>query len=43
MVWSNNKNWMITGDDGGAIKYGAIQFYTTACSVHQNCHFEQVS
>ena len=21
MVWSNNENWMVTGDDGGAIKY----------------------
>lgn len=21
MVWSNNENWMVSGDDGGAIKY----------------------
>jgi hypothetical protein len=40
MVWSNNENWMVTGDDGGAIKYAAAQFYIIACSVHQNCHFE---
>lgn len=21
MIWSHNENWMVTGDDGGAIKY----------------------
>lgn len=21
MVWSHNDNWMVSGDDGGAIKY----------------------
>lgn len=21
MVWSHNENWMVTGDDGGSIKY----------------------
>ena len=26
MVWSNNENWMVTGDDGGAIKYAVHCF-----------------
>jgi len=28
MVWSHNENWMVTGDDGGAIKYASLRFCT---------------
>jgi polyadenylation factor subunit 2 len=31
MVWSHNENWMVTGDDGGAIKYAALRF----CTFHE--------
>lgn len=29
MIWSHNDNWMVTGDDGGAIKYdiATLQIY----------------
>lgn len=25
MVWSHNDNWMVSGDDGGAIKYLSVE------------------
>jgi hypothetical protein len=37
MVWSHNENWMVTGDDGGAIKYAPLRFLTFQKVVILNC------
>lgn len=37
MVWSHNENWMVTGDDGGAIKYTSLCFSTFQKIVILNC------
>lgn len=37
MVWSHNENWMVTGDDGGAIKYASLHFCTFQKIVILNC------
>uniref|UniRef100_A0A0E0JTN3 Uncharacterized protein n=1 Tax=Oryza punctata TaxID=4537 RepID=A0A0E0JTN3_ORYPU len=40
MIWSNNENWMVTGDDGGAIKYW--QSNMNNVKVNKTAHRESV-
>ncbi|ONM34535.1 Flowering time control protein FY [Zea mays] len=40
MVWSHNENWMVTGDDGGAIKYW--QSNMNNVKVNKTAHRESV-
>jgi hypothetical protein len=30
MIWSHNENWMVTGDDGGCIKFVT----PSSCMIH---------
>jgi len=35
MVWSHNDNWMVSGDDGGAIKYiHSLIYYVLSFILH---------
>lgn len=42
MVWSHNENWMVSGDDGGSIKYETLSYCNLRIIFTNFCLFDLI-